>query len=223
MSITVSAPAQKAENSAVSVVVVAGGKSVRLGQDKRRLRLWGPTGPTMLEHTLGVLAAFSDDLIVVMNDPETWPGLQARVTGDLFPVGALGGIYSGLVAARHDYSFVIAADMPLISAGMIAWMIAQPRDYDVLLPRVGGGRARNKLGVESLHAIYSARCCEPMRQQLAAGNPQVIGFFPHVRVRMIEPDVIGRFDRDGVAFKNINTPDDLEEVKRLLHTGILKG
>jgi molybdopterin-guanine dinucleotide biosynthesis protein A len=201
----------------ISAVVVAGGRSVRLGRDKRRLRLWGPQGPSLLEHTVAVMAAHCNEVIVVLNDPEAWAELQAHLVPDIFPEGgSLGGIYSGLAAATFPYAFTVAADMPLLNSALIDWMICQPRDYDVLVPRVGGVRARNRLGVEGFHAIYSVACREPMRRQLEDGNPQVIGFFPQVRVRIIEPEVVGELDPPGMAFKNVNTPEELDEVQKLL-------
>jgi molybdopterin-guanine dinucleotide biosynthesis protein A len=200
----------------ISGVVVAGGKSRRLGQDKRRLKLWGDAGPTLLEHTVAIIGSICADVVVVLNDPDTWPYLPARLTSDVYPDGgALGGIYSGLIAARYEHALVVASDMPLLNASLLHWMVAQPRDYDVLAPRLGM-RARNRLGVESLHAIYSRACLPPMQRQLEAGNPQIIGFFDRVRVRFIEPQTIARFDPDGLAFQNINTPDDLALVRHIL-------
>jgi len=112
---------------------------------------------------------------------------------------------------------VVAADMPLLNPALLRWMIAQPRDYDVLVPRLAdASRARNRLGVESLHAIYSRACLEPIRRQLDAGNPQVIGFFSEVRVHLVDPDTIAQFDPNGDSFRNVNTPDELELVRRLL-------
>ena len=202
----------------ISGVIVAGGRSVRLGQDKRRLRLWGDAGPTLLEHTLALLAPLCAELIVVLNDRADWPEIEARIVGDRYPDGgALGGIYSGLAAATQTHALVVAADMPLLAPALLRWMIAQPRDYDVLIPQLAErGRARNRLGVESLHAIYSRACLAPIARQLDAGNPQVIGFFDAVRIRLIDPPTLARFDPDGHAFRNINTPDDLIEVQQII-------
>jgi len=198
----------------ISGVVVAGGRSQRMGHDKRRLQLWGDNGPTLLEHTVALVRGVCDDVVVVLNDPDAWPHLHARIVGDAYrDGGALGGIYSGLHAAQHAHAFVVAADMPLLNTALVQWMIGQPRDYDVLIPSVADSRrARNRLGVESLHAIYSRACLAPMQRQLDAGNPQVIGFFDQVRVRMIDPATLRQFDPDGTAFANVNTPDDVQRV-----------
>jgi molybdenum cofactor guanylyltransferase len=207
----------------LSGVVVAGGRSRRMGQDKRRLKLWGEHGPTLLEHTLSVVAALCNDPIVVLNDPEAWQELPARLITDIYPDGgALGGIYSGLNAAHHEHALVVAADMPLLSPALLRWMIAQPRDYDVLVPRTSAGNARNRLGVETLHAIYSRNCLLPMQHQLDAGNPQVIGFFSDVNVQFVESDAIAQFDPAGHAFRNVNTPDDLALAQRLLKQSAVK-
>jgi molybdopterin-guanine dinucleotide biosynthesis protein A len=210
----VGAPAQPP----ISGVIVAGGVSRRMGQDKRRLRLWGADGPTLLEHTLALLQQLCAELIVVLNDPEAWPALPARVVGDAFPDGgALGGIYSGLQAASSPHALVVAADLPLLSPALLQWMIARPRDYDVLVPRLAdSSQARNRLGVESLHAIYGRACLEPMRRQLEAGNPQVIGFFDAVRVTIVEPTSVAALDPAGHSFLNVNTPAELAQVERLL-------
>lgn len=202
----------------ISGVVVAGGQSRRMGHDKRRLKLWGAAGPTLLEHTVAVIGALCADVIVVLNDPESWPELAAQLVPDVYPDGgALGGIYSGLNAAQHSHALVVAADMPLLNRDLLHWMIAQPRDYDVLVPRLADAtQARNRLGVESLHAIYSRACLAPMAQQLDAGNPQVIGFYDHVRVRYIESSLVAEFDPAGHAFRNVNTPADLAAVQRVL-------
>jgi molybdopterin-guanine dinucleotide biosynthesis protein A len=202
----------EAAREPITGVIVAGGKSTRLGQDKRRLQLWGAHGPALLERIVQIVAPICDEIIVVLNDPEAWPDLPARMVGDLHTNGgALAGIYAGLQAASHPYILAVAADMPALDPELLAWMARQPRDYDVLVPRSAMGRTRNRLGVESLHAIYSRACLEPIGRQLAKGNSQVIGFFSEVRVRILEADELRPFDPSGIAFKNINTLAELEE------------
>ncbi len=111
-----------------SAVILAGGLSRRLGQDKRRLRLWGEGGPTLLERTVATVGALCADVVVVLNDPEGWPGLGGRHVPDAYPDGgALGGIYSGLAAAEEEHALVVACDFSL---GMLR--VGRRRD-------VGGG------------------------------------------------------------------------------------
>src|SRR5262245_5139087 len=157
-----------ATDSRASAIVLAGGLSRRLGQDKRRLRLWGETQPTLLEHTVSIVAQLTPDVVVVLNDPEAWPDLAARFAVDVYPDGgALGGIYSGLLPARHDYALAVACDMPFLSLELLRAMLLRPRDYDILVPRsLHPGMTRNALDLEPLHAIYNKACLKPMQQTL---------------------------------------------------------
>jgi molybdopterin-guanine dinucleotide biosynthesis protein A len=202
----------------VTGVVVAGGRSRRLGQDKRRLRLWGEGGPTLLEHTLLVLAPLCAELIVVLNDADAWPGLQARLVPDVYEdAGSLGGIYAGLQAARHGHALVVGADMPLLSARLLEAMLARPRTYDALVPRaLDPDIPRNRLSVEPLHAVYSRACLAPLKAMLDAGERRVVSFFDQVRVEVIEPPELLTLDPDGRSFMNINTPEDVVAARDLI-------
>jgi len=201
-----------------SAIVLAGGVSRRLGQDKRRLHLWGSAGPTLLEHVVGIVARLCADVVVVLNDPDDWAGLPARLTPDVYADGgALGGIYSGLLAAEHEYALTVAADMPFLNAALLGAMLAKARDYDVLVPRsLDPGTARNALDVEPLHALYAKACLAPMRATLESGRRQIAAFFPSVRVAYVEPDETRRYDPAGRAFLNVNTPEQMAEAARLL-------
>ncbi|MFP4439312.1 MAG: molybdenum cofactor guanylyltransferase [Chloroflexaceae bacterium] len=202
----------------VTGIVVAGGSSRRLGQDKRRLRLWGADGPTLLEHTLVQLAPLCAERLVVLNDPQAWPDLPARRIPDSYPDGgALGGIYAGLAAMTHPYALVVAADMPLLRRELPAVMLAYPRKYDALVPRSPRPDAvRNAAGLEPLHAIYSRACCAPLRRMLDQGQRRIADFLASVRMETVAPEVIARYDPAGQAFLNINTPDDLAAARRAL-------
>ncbi len=204
-----------------SAVVLAGGLSRRLGQDKRRLRLWGEAGPTLLERTVATAGALCADVVVVLNDPADWGHLPARLVGDRYPDGgALGGIASGLAAAREGFALVLACDMPLLSPPLLRAMLALPRDYDVLAPRaLTPGATRNRQGVEPLHAIYSRACLAPIRAALAAGQRQIAAFFPAVRVAYLDPAEIRRHDPMGHSFLSINTVEQMDDARRQLDLG----
>lgn len=201
-----------------SAIVIAGGQSRRFGQDKRRLRLWGADGPTLLAHTVSVVAGLCADVVVVLNDPEVWRDLPARLVGDRYADGgALGGLYTGLAAAQCAYALAIACDMPFLSCDLLCAMLERTRDYDVLVPRTfRAGVARNGLDVEPLHAIYHRACLGPMQAALEGGQRQIVSFFPALRVEYVEAAEIQRYDANGFSFLNINTPDQLSEVQRLL-------
>jgi molybdenum cofactor guanylyltransferase len=194
----------------ISGVVIAGGRSRRLGHDKRALRLWGAGGPRLLEHTLAVLAPLCAELIVALNDPADWPDLPARLVADQpGDVGPLGGLCAGLAAATHETALVVAADMPLLSADLLRALIAEPAGYDALVPRTAHG-------LEPLHALYRRSCRAPLQAYLADGGRSISGFLATVRVATPAPGLIERYDPHGHAFLNLNTPEDLALAQRLI-------
>jgi molybdopterin-guanine dinucleotide biosynthesis protein A len=195
-----------------SAVVLAGGRSARLGQDKALLSL--RDGRPLIAHVIARLAPLVVEVVVVATDGERLGPLAARVVPDAFPDGgALGGIYTGLAAAGQEHSLVVACDMPLLSLALLRHLLAQPRDFDVLLPRLADGQ------VEPLHAVYSKACLEPIRRQLAAGRRRIVSFLGDVRVRYVEEAELRRLDPRLQSFFNVNTPADLAELPQLLQDG----
>jgi molybdenum cofactor guanylyltransferase len=197
----------------ISAVIVAGGRSSRLGQDKRRLRLWGESGPTLLEHTLAIARSLSDDVLVVLNDPAAWPRLPARLLPDRWPdAGPLGGIATGLAAARHEWSLVLAADLPLLDAGLLRELLEQPRRGVALVPR-RAGESRNGAGDEPLHALYHRACLPLLERRLAQGERQVVAALAELEAQVFSVD---ESDPRRRSFTNINTPEQLRQVTAAL-------
>lgn len=214
-------PADPAPGHApLSGAVLAGGRGRRLGQDKALLRLWGEQGPTLLQASLAALAPLCQELLVVTERPHEWPALPATILFDRYPQGgALGGIYTALLAARHPFLLVVACDMPFLKVELLSAMAALPRDYDVLIPRHRPLPGEPEGRTEPLHAIYGRPCLEPMRRLLEGGERRIVRFFPQVRVRYLEEEEWARFDPLGRSFYNINTPTDIAEAQSLLRQG----
>ncbi len=98
--------------SPTSVVVLAGGQSTRLGRDKS---LPGRDGQPLVARTVTTLAALSDDLVVVTNDPERFEALALPVRfvpDEQRGVGALMGLYSGLKASAIPGPWSLPATCP---------------------------------------------------------------------------------------------------------------
>ena len=191
----------------LTAVILAGGKSRRLGTDKALLRF---QGKTLLAATVERLRPLCQEVIVVTNSPQAHAHPAARLVGDLFPgKGSLGGIYSGLVAAHTQHCLAVACDMPFLNTSLVAYMASLAGPFDVVIPRRQGN-------LEPLHAIYSQACSPHMKGLLDDGNLKIIDFFPQVRVRYVEEDEVAARDPEFLSFFNVNTPQDLEKAQRLL-------
>ena len=151
-----------------SAVVLAGGASRRMGRDKRLLP-WGVDTDgqprTLLQAVIDTLAAVAGDVIVVANDQPDVAG--ARVVPDAIPgSGSLGGILSGVEAARYDRVFVAAADMPFLHAGLVRDLLDRLEGHDAVVPVIGSRP-------EPLHAVYSRAVAPAARSQIERGQLKI--------------------------------------------------
>ncbi len=194
---------------AISVAILAGGQSRRMGRDKAFLPVGGRP---VVERVVERVAPLSDDLLLIATTHAPYAHLPARLVGDVYPgKGSLGGIYTALQAARHDYCLVVACDMPFLNVELLRYLISLvdlSPDYDVVIPRV-------EEFPETLHAVYGKRCLDPIQRRLLAGQLKIIGFFDEVRVHYVERDDVGRFDPEFRSFMNMNTPADWERIQQL--------
>ena len=195
-------------NLDIGSIVLAGGKSLRLGQNKA-LEIIG--NKSLLERAVAQLGSFHSDIIIVAAAKQSLPQLigypRVRNMVDVYPgKGPLGGIYTGLAASDSFYNLVVACDMPFLNLALLDYMIQLSADFDLVIPRLGDM-------VEPLHAVYSKNCLAPIEQLLRQGSLGIREIFALVKVRYVEADEIDRFDPEHLSFFNINTKADLERAR----------
>lgn len=191
--------------------MLAGGASSRMGFDKAMARLGQGTvddGITLVARAVTTARSLSADVLLVVKDADSYADLAVRIVRDVYPgAGSLGGIYSGLLAAKYQHSLVVACDMPFLSLPLWRHMLGLPRDYDALVPR------SNEM-YEPLHAVYSKGCLPAMRKMLERGRLRVTGFLDQVQVRFLDEDESSQFDPEHWSFFNVNTPEELTTAVR---------
>jgi molybdopterin-guanine dinucleotide biosynthesis protein A len=191
----------------LSIAVLAGGQSRRMGRDKALLDF---LGEPLLKRVLGRVRLLTDDLFVVATDRPQYERFGVRVVPDQLPgTGALGGIYTALAEAQHDRCLALACDLPFVNTDLLRFMAEQAGDWDVLIPALSAERSDqgSQETLETLHAVYARACRPAIERQLRAGNYKVIGFFAEVRVRRLPEEVVRRFDPELLSFYNANTPE----------------
>lgn len=201
----------------LSAAVLAGGKSTRMGQDKAFLRL-EPDGPTLLEIVLGHVRGVAEEVLIVANDVGRFERFGARVVPDAMPgFGTLSGIHAALHGAAYEHCLIVACDMPLLNPDVLAYLAAQPRDFDALVPQTPGVSRQGDSGqiYQTLHAIYARRCEEAIAAQLARADHRVVGFFSQIHVRVPDRQALLALDPQELTFMNTNTPDALDVAREL--------
>ncbi len=190
----------------VSVAILAGGQSRRMGRDKAFLPVGGRP---VIERVIQRVVPLSDDVTIITNTPERYHHLGCRMESDVYPgKGALGGIYTAIHGACHSHCLVVACDMPFLNPNLLRHLMSLASGFDVVIPCI-------KDFPETMHAIYGKGCLEPIERSLLAGRLKIIAFFEDVRVRYVGRDAVARFAPNFYSFLNMNTPADWERVQRL--------
>jgi molybdopterin-guanine dinucleotide biosynthesis protein A len=188
-------------------MILAGGKSSRLGVDKGLIKLDGTL--TIVESIIASLASLFDEILIVTNDRSLYEGFPAVVVEDLVEgKGPLGGIYSGLSASSHDLNFVVACDMPFMNLGLVNYIVRKPPDFDVVIPEIDGK-------LEALFARYSKRALPTISSHLDRDQLCVQDLLEGLPTLRIASDEIGRFDPEHLTFFNINNREDLVKARDL--------
>jgi molybdopterin-guanine dinucleotide biosynthesis protein A len=187
----------------ISGVILAGGRSRRMGRDKALLSVDGRTLVEIVADRLREAGA--DPLLVVTKAPERLGHLARvglRVVEDALPSGhPLAGAYTGLLHANGP-SFVCACDMPFLNSALIRFLAELANGADAVVPRHGRG-------YEPLHAVYTPACLDAMRRCVAR-HDATTGFLADVRVHVVEEADVRRFDPHLASFENVNTPQEFE-------------
>ena len=169
-------------------------------------------GRPLIQRVIDRLSPIADEVIVTTNRPEAYSFLTYRLFTDLKPGrGALGGLYTAIASASHPIVAVVACDMPFASASLIetASRLLGEEDADVVIPK-------SEEGYEPLHAVYRRETCMPaIESAIAADQWKVIAWFPKVNVRVLTPEELKQSDPAGLAFWNVNTPEEFAKAEQL--------
>jgi molybdenum cofactor guanylyltransferase len=205
--------------TSVSVIILAGGQSRRMGRDKPWLELGGAP---LIAHVMRRLAPLAVEFVISTNDPAAesrLAGLTAlplATAADLFPgAGPLAGLHAALSAVTTEWAFAVAADMPFVSPELVRRMMAESPGADAVVPRLttrGGSTSET----EPLHALYHARCAAPIARRLAAGDRRLVSFIPDINAVYVGDDFVQQADPRRLSFFNVNTPEEWEQAEKLL-------
>ena len=191
----------------VTGIVLAGGTSSRLGQDKAFI---DARGLPLVERVVDRLRKAVDEIILVTDRPAKFSFLGLPTTPDLYPgVGVLGGLHAGLSAARSDYVLAVGCDMPFLCPDLLRYLLSLRTEADVVMPRVDGYH-------EPLHAVYSRVCLPNLERTIQTKRRRILHALDGLCVRYVERAAIEPYDPELRSFFNVNKPDDLARLEEML-------
>ncbi|MFH1783414.1 MAG: molybdenum cofactor guanylyltransferase [bacterium] len=188
----------------ITGIILAGGKSRRMGTDKSFV-LWN--GKPAIEILIDKMASLFSELIIVTNRPHLYKKYEIKTVKDVLPDrGPLGGIYSGLLLSKRMYGFVVACDMPFLNLDSVRYIAGKREGYDAVVAEFNGR-------FEPLCAVYSKNCIKSIENRFSANNLRVVDFLRDIKLRIIEEKEFREVDSGRACFVNINTPEEYSKYK----------
>ena len=183
-------------------IILVGGKSRRMGQDKAFMSVGGKQ---VFQRILDVFKTLFDEIMIVTNKEGRFSGYGYPEIVDLIPdSGPMGGIYTGLSYAKSDNIFVASCDLPFIHPSPVKTIITEASDYDIVVPEIGGR-------LHPLHAAYSKRCMPLILKRLESKEFNITRFInePHeLSVKKIQMSELAQEETWEKSVYNMNTPEE---------------
>lgn len=166
-------------------------------------------GEPLIAHVVRGLKTIFAEAVVVAAPEQELPDLPAvLVRDDVAYQGPVSGIYHGLKASAEEVCFVTSCDAPFLNLALVAHLLTQVSDYDVVVPFW-------QERFQPLHAVYRTSVAPLLKDQMDRGELRPISLYPKVRTREIKEDEIRRLDPEGLSFLNMNSPEDYDAALQL--------
>jgi molybdenum cofactor guanylyltransferase len=186
-------------------IILAGGKSSRMGKNKALLKI---DGKTVIERIANELQKIVSDIIIVSNHFEDYQFLNLPMTEDrLKEKGPLAGIQAGLAESKNKKNLIVACDMPFISAELGAVLLQTLEQYDAAVPEVSGK-------LHPLFAAYRKETIEVMNRALEDEKLKIRHFLQMVNTKILTEEDFP-FPLNEKFLFNMNRPEEYEQALKL--------
>lgn len=181
----------------VTGIILAGGKSSRMGKDKGTLLL---DNVMFTQHIINNLMPFVDEIIIVSNDKNYDQFDCKRIPDNVTNYGPVAGVYTGLKASKTDYNIVISCDSPKVDMDVLNPLLEYKNNkYDII-------QYSHNSRTTPLIALYHKKCLGIFK--LALKNKiQKLRFV----IKQLDTKTIVAPSNIYSKIVNINTPKDLEK------------
>lgn len=178
-----------------TAIILAGGNSSRMGEDKGLMMV---EDKPMIQHVIDVLQGIVEDIIIVSNNNE-YEQFGCRVFSDeVKGKGPLGGIYTGLLHSNTQSSLVLSCDIPYVNANLLNLIISHSEGYDITIPQKNGL-------THQLMGVFSKRCVMTFKNALDDNELKLIDVFKKLNLNIIDANQFSQR-----LFTNVNDKDDIK-------------
>lgn len=190
-------------------MILAGGKSTRMGQDKAELQL---ENESLVQIAFKRLSVIFDNVFIVRNTPLQIPELNMIVIPDIYPgMGPASGIHSALTHCTDKMCFILSCDMPFFSTNSIKFICEQSRGYDVTVP-IHNGRIYPASALYNKNALYAFEKAISLSNDLKQEKRKSLSLKNILNDLNVQYLDIAKSPAgfNELELFNINTPDDYD-------------
>lgn len=189
--------------TANTAIILAGGKSLRMGQDKQELTF---DGNRLIDVIIDQLHDDFNEIIIVTNKPHLYGGrlICTQDTPRFAGRGPLAGLHAGLTVSSSDYSFLLACDMPYVNKAYLRYMKEQLTSGQQLAIVTREGE-----NIAPFHGFYSKENIPLIENFLGTGRASLQRYLQGiVPVHYVDEAVAQSFDPNLRMFVNLNTKEE---------------
>lgn len=186
----------------LSAIILAGGKSSRMGTDKGLVLF---NGKPMVEYLIEIFRSLNIPTIIVANNSE-YNQFDVPVFEDLIKEkGPLAGIYTGLSHVESGMSVVVSCDIPCVSREMIETLVENVGSEKITI-------VSYKDRIHPLIGLYSTDLTNDLLKSLELNELRVRDFINSEDSKIIQLEDFNLNDTDKQVM-NINTKEELNLIE----------
>lgn len=210
---------RSAPGSRLTMAILAGGQSRRMGTDKALVELGGKP---LIAHVVERLQPLNaDETIIICRDQARYAFLGLATVEDITPdLGPIGGLFTALTLARNANVILVGCDMPFASSEVMATLLdTQHRAddvYDALIPTWEGRP-------QPLHALYHVGCLAKVERAIEVGERAMVRLLASLNTYRLSEQETAHLDPTGKAFTNLNTPEEVRAIQTHTMDGPKEG
>ena len=196
----------------ISGIVLAGGRSSRMGSDKASLLL---DGHSLLHRTVAALDAVVDEVVIVRAADQSIPLVQRR--GSLVVVedpvegqGPLFGMATGLEASSGQIALVVGVDHPFLRPALLRLLVERIRGGERWVLPIADGRP------QPLCSAFASDALEVMRRHIEAGARAPMAVAAELGMVRLPEEEWRTVDPEGLSFVDVDTPEEFEAARARL-------
>jgi molybdopterin-guanine dinucleotide biosynthesis protein A len=179
----------------ITGIIIAGGKSTRMGKDKAFIKY---NGKMLIEYAVSVITPIVNSIIISSNNSQNIKNFN--IVSDIYKnTGPIAGIYSCIKASQTFANIVVPCDTPFVSTGLLKMLITEfqkNKNIDAVVPRLPDGK------IEPLIAVYTKNILSETKKAIENKDYKLVNLLSNINTKYFDIT-------DTEQFKNINTPNDL--------------